>query len=41
MPTSDDHAMRRGKKTPENSTKIIFGSFSTDSLAIREYALIF
>jgi hypothetical protein len=25
--------MRRGKKTPENSTKIIFGSFSADSLA--------
>lgn len=23
---------RRGKKTPENSTKIVFWSFSTDSL---------
>jgi hypothetical protein len=28
--------MRRGKKTPENSTKIIFGSFSTGSLDVNK-----
>gem|GEM_PF-3630067 len=30
-PTNDDRTTRKGKKTPENSTKIMFWSYSTDS----------
>jgi len=30
--TSDDRALRRGEKTSENSIKIMFWSYSADSL---------
>jgi hypothetical protein len=35
-PTSEDHTMRRGKKTPENGTKILFWSYSTSSLVVKD-----